>query len=95
MSIPTATYRVQLNGDFTFLEATKLVPYLSQLGISHLYCSPIFQARSGSSHGYDVTSPLHLNPELGTQDDFDLLVTELKRHEMGLVIDIVPNHMAA
>lgn len=92
---PLATYRLQFNPSFLFRDATSLVPYLHDLGISHLYASPIFQARPGSTHGYDVTNPLALNPELGTRADFDALVAELQAHGMGLVLDIVPNHMAA
>ena len=93
--VPAATYRLQFNKDFIFNHARKLVPYLQELGISDLYASPIFQARSGSSHGYDVTDPTRLNPELGTEQDFEELVKELKAHGMGLLLDIVPNHMAA
>jgi (1->4)-alpha-D-glucan 1-alpha-D-glucosylmutase len=95
MRVPIATYRVQLNRDFRFADARALAPYLSALGISDLYCSPIYKARPGSSHGYDVTDPLHLNPELGTEEEFDELVQELERNGMGLLLDIVPNHMAA
>jgi (1->4)-alpha-D-glucan 1-alpha-D-glucosylmutase len=80
---------------FGFRQARAIVPYLDRLGISDLYCSPILMARPGSQHGYDVTDAAHLNPELGTEDEFDALVEELKRHDMGLLLDIVPNHMAA
>ena len=66
MRIPVATYRVQFNEDFRFQDATAIVPHLHRLGISHLYASPIFAARSGSTHGYDVVDPNRLNPELGT-----------------------------
>jgi (1->4)-alpha-D-glucan 1-alpha-D-glucosylmutase len=95
LRIPTATYRLQLNQRFRFEDASDLVPYLHRLGISDLYASPVFKARKGSSHGYDVTDPTHLNPELGTETDFDALGQELRNHKMGLLLDIVPNHMAA
>ena len=93
--VPCATYRLQFNSHFRFEDARKLVPYLQQLGISDLYASPIFKARRGSLHGYDVTNPECFNPELGTEQEFESLVEELKAHEMGLLLDIVPNHMAA
>ncbi|HEY77823.1 MAG TPA: malto-oligosyltrehalose synthase [Dehalococcoidia bacterium] len=92
--IPVATYRLQFNRQFSFEDAKALVPYLRCLGISDLYASPIFRARPGSSHGYDVTDPTCLNPELGTESDFEALVQELGSHEMGMLLDIVPNHMA-
>jgi (1->4)-alpha-D-glucan 1-alpha-D-glucosylmutase len=95
MNVPTATYRVQLNKDFQFKDARALLPYLSALGITHLYASPIFQAREGSMHGYDVTSPAQLNSELGSAADFESLIADLKERGMGLLLDIVPNHMAA
>lgn len=91
--IPRATYRVQLHRGFRFAEATALVPYWAELGISHLYGSPILGARPGSEHGYDVVDHGRLNPELGTREDFDGLVAALHAHGMGLVVDIVPNHM--
>ncbi|WP_418320908.1 malto-oligosyltrehalose synthase [Piscinibacter sakaiensis] len=92
-AFPRATYRVQLHADYRFDDATALVPYLAELGISHLYCSPPLRARPGSKHGYDVIDHGQLNPELGTREDFDRLVETLHRHGMGLVVDIVPNHM--
>jgi (1->4)-alpha-D-glucan 1-alpha-D-glucosylmutase len=91
--IPRATYRVQLHLGFRFEQATALVPYVAELGISHLYCSPLLRARPGSQHGYDVVDHGALNPELGTRADFDTLVRTLKQHGMGLLVDIVPNHM--
>ncbi|MDX2211752.1 MAG: malto-oligosyltrehalose synthase [Oculatellaceae cyanobacterium bins.114] len=94
MRIPVATYRIQFNAAYQFNDAQKIVDYLAQLGISDLYASPIFQARTGSTHGYDVTNPNQINPELGTQADFDALVEQLQRHDMGWLQDIVPNHMA-
>ncbi len=92
-AIPLSTYRVQLNNRFHFEDARKLVPYLSQLGVTHLYSSPILMARKGSQHGYDIIDHSKLNPEIGTEADFRQLVAELKRHGMGLLLDIVPNHM--
>jgi len=93
--VPGSTYRLQFNKGFRFEDARELVPYLQALGITDLYASPIFQARRGSTHGYDVTDPTCLNPELGTAEEFESLVRELKNHRMGLLLDIVPNHMAA
>jgi len=95
LRIPIATYRIQFNRQFRFKDAQELVPYLSRLGISDLYASPIFKARRGSSHGYDVTDPTSLNPELGTEKSFKALTRELGQQGMGLLLDIVPNHMAA
>jgi (1->4)-alpha-D-glucan 1-alpha-D-glucosylmutase len=91
---PAATYRLQLHQGFGFLEARSLLPYLRDLGITHLYASPLFKARRGSLHGYSVTNPLELNPELGSKAAFDHLAHKLKTHGMGLILDIVPNHMA-
>jgi malto-oligosyltrehalose synthase len=93
--IPRATYRIQFHKDFTFADAEVRVPYLAALGISHLYASPIATARKGSLHGYDVVDPTRVNPELGGEDGLNRLVSALKRHDMGLIVDIVPNHMAA
>jgi (1->4)-alpha-D-glucan 1-alpha-D-glucosylmutase len=89
-----ATYRLQLHKGFGFLEARSLLPYLKDLGITTLYSSPLFQARRGSLHGYSVTNPLELNPELGAKAAFDHLVHKLKAHGMELLLDVVPNHMA-
>jgi (1->4)-alpha-D-glucan 1-alpha-D-glucosylmutase len=90
-----ATYRVQLSGRFPFAAARRIVPYLADLGASHLYASPILRARSGSAHGYDVVDPTQVSPELGGEDGLRELVAALRAHGMGLVADIVPNHMAA
>ncbi|MCU1242879.1 MAG: malto-oligosyltrehalose synthase [Candidatus Acidoferrum typicum] len=90
-----ATYRLQFNKDFTFRDATKLLDYFSELGITHIYASPILRSRAGSTHGYDVVDPTRLNPELGTEADFFSLQTELRNRGMGLILDIVPNHMSA
>ncbi|HVW70390.1 MAG TPA: malto-oligosyltrehalose synthase [Steroidobacteraceae bacterium] len=91
--IPRATYRIQLNKDFTFKDATAIVPYLAELGISHVYCSPYFRARAGSAHGYDVVDHNTFNPEIGDRNDFESFVAELRTHGMGHVLDIVPNHV--
>jgi (1->4)-alpha-D-glucan 1-alpha-D-glucosylmutase len=92
-TIPRATYRVQLHREFNFRAVRAIVPYLAQLGVSHLYTSPFLKARSGSLHGYDIIDHDSLNPEIGTAEDFDALVQTLKRHRMALMIDVVPNHM--
>jgi len=94
MRIPRATYRIQFNPAFGFKEAKELLPYLAGLGISEIYASPIFKARKGSLHGYDVVDPTQLNPELGSMSDFEELSEELKGHGMGWLQDVVPNHMA-
>ena len=90
---PRATYRFQFHKAFTFADAEALVPYLADLGISHLYASPITTARAGSTHGYDVVDPTTINPELGGEPAFRSLVAALRAHELGIIIDIVPNHM--
>lgn len=91
--IPTATYRLQFSRSFRFEDARRIVPYLHRLGISDVYASPIFQAGRNSDHGYDVIDHNALNPALGTVEDFDALTDELRRHAMGLIFDVVPNHM--
>lgn len=90
-----ATYRVQLNQGFGFRDAAEISPYLKDLGVSHLYCSPYLQAVPGSTHGYDVTDPQHLNEELGGLAGHAEMVGALRVAELGQVLDIVPNHMAA
>ena len=92
-SIPRATYRIQLHAGFGFRAAAAIVPYLARLGISHLYCSPYFRARAGSTHGYDVVDHGALNPELGTREDYDAFVAALREHGLGQILDIVPNHV--
>src|ERR1700674_5718664 len=91
--IPRATYRLQLNGAFTLRQATALVPYFARLGVSHIYCSPYFRARPGSTHGYDVVDHNALNPEIADEKDFELFVDTLRAHGMGQILDIVPNHV--
>jgi len=91
--VPRATYRVQLHAGFRFADAQALLPYLDGLGISHLYCSPFLRARAGSLHGYDVVDHGEINPEIGGRADFDALVQALHERGMGLLADVVPNHM--
>ena len=90
---PISTYRIQFNQNFTFSDAVELVPYLHRLGISWLYASPYLQARSGSVHGYDITNHARLNPEIGTPEQHLSLSRALHHHDMGQLVDIVPNHM--
>jgi len=94
MQIPIATYRLQLQPEFGFGQAAGIVSYLSELGISHVYASPIFRARKGSLHGYDCVDPNALNPELGSPNDWKTIVERLREYDMGWLQDIVPNHMA-
>ncbi|HLK92282.1 MAG TPA: malto-oligosyltrehalose synthase [Polyangia bacterium] len=91
--IPICTYRLQFNKDFNFRDATALCDYLSALGVSDVYASPLLAARPGSTHGYDVVDHGRLNPELGTESDLDGLSAALRARGMGLVLDVVPNHM--
>ena len=89
-----ATYRLQLAGDFGFAAARELVPYLADLGVSHLYLPPSFQARPGSTHGYDVVDPGRFSDALGGEEEFRALVDAARGAGLGIVLDIVPNHMA-
>ncbi|WP_438868080.1 malto-oligosyltrehalose synthase [Pseudomonas sp. L1(2025)] len=89
-----ATQRLQFHKGFTLDDAVPLVPYFAQLGISHLYASPLLAARAGSMHGYDVVDPTRVNPELGGEPALHRLVAALREHGMGLILDIVSNHMA-
>lgn len=91
--IPCATYRLQFNNQFTFKQADALVDYLYDLGISDCYASPVLMAQPGSQHGYDVTDPSKLNPEIGTEEEFIAFAQGLRQREMGLMMDVVPNHM--
>ncbi|HYC49683.1 MAG TPA: malto-oligosyltrehalose synthase [Gemmatimonadaceae bacterium] len=91
----TATMRLQLHKEFPLCAAREAVPYIHSLGVSHLYLSPILAASVGSAHGYDVIDPTRLNPELGTEDDLRALAADLHGRRMGIILDIVPNHMAA
>src|SRR6185312_8957484 len=94
-NVPLATYRLQFNANFQFRDAIGILDYLRELGISHIYASPVFTSRRGSGHGYDVTDPTRIDPDLGTEEEFAELQGELQRRGMGIVFDIVPNHMAA
>lgn len=94
MRIPVSTYRLQMGHGVGFRQARELVPYLHRLGITDVYTSPLFKTHSDSS-GYDVADPTCLSPILGTWEEFTAFATELKSHEMGLLLDIVPNHMSA
>ncbi|NIR50836.1 malto-oligosyltrehalose synthase [candidate division KSB1 bacterium] len=94
MRIPLATYRLQFNPSFGFRDVQETAQYLSELGVSDIYASPVFKARQGSQHGYDVVDPTQLNPELGSDEDFNTLVENLRKLGMGWLQDIVPNHMA-
>ena len=89
---PTATYRVQLNREFDFNKLKSTLPYLSRLGITHVYASPIVQARRGSTHGYDATDPNQISEELGGKEAFDALQKEAAALGLGWIQDIVPNH---
>ncbi|MBK5373603.1 malto-oligosyltrehalose synthase [Pseudomonas sp. TH43] len=89
-----ATLRLQFHKDFTLEDAVPLVPYFASLGISHIYASPLLAARAGSMHGYDVVDPTQVNPELGGEAALRHLVSTLREHNMGLILDIVSNHMA-
>lgn len=91
--LPLSTYRLQFNASFTFLDAARLIPYLHKLGITDCYASPYLKALPGSSHGYDVIDPTVLNPEIGTEEDYQVFITALQKHGMGQLLDVVPNHM--
>ncbi|MGH7508134.1 MAG: malto-oligosyltrehalose synthase [Gemmatimonadales bacterium] len=89
-----ASYRLQLHAGFPLSRVREVVPYLHRLGITHLHCSPLLHARRGSTHGYDVVDPGRLNPALGTEAELAELAAALRQKEMGIVLDVVPNHMA-
>jgi (1->4)-alpha-D-glucan 1-alpha-D-glucosylmutase len=93
MHIPASTYRLQFNADFPFARAAATVAYLHDLGVTDCYASSYLRAVCGSTHGYDVADPTRLNPELGSEEDYQRFVIELQRFGMGQVLDIVPNHM--
>jgi (1->4)-alpha-D-glucan 1-alpha-D-glucosylmutase len=93
--VPRATYRIQFSSAFTFADAKRIASYLKELGITDVYASPILEARKGSTHGYDVVDANALNPELGSDEDFNALHEELRDLGLGLLLDVVPNHMAA
>jgi (1->4)-alpha-D-glucan 1-alpha-D-glucosylmutase len=90
----TATYRLQLHAGFTFADAEDAVPYVADLGVSHLYLSPVLQSVPGSQHGYDVVDHTRVNDELGGREGLERLAGTAREHGLGLVVDVVPNHMA-
>lgn len=92
--IPSATYRIQFRNGMTFDRVVALIPYFRDLGISHLYASPVFTATTDSTHGYDVTDPNEIDPAIGGRDGFNRMAAALRQAGMGLILDIVPNHMS-
>src|SRR5262249_61036366 len=94
LRIPLSTYRLQFNRDFSFAQATEIIPYLAALGISHCYASPYLRARAGSTHGYDIIDHHHLNPEIGTPEEYERFVAALHEHGMWQLLYGVPNHMS-
>src|SRR5947209_2766443 len=92
-ALPESTYRLQFNAHFTFRDATALVEYLHDLGVTHAYASPYLKARPGSLHGYDIIDHRHLNPEIGTPEDHAAWVRALAGRGMSHILDTVPNHM--
>lgn len=91
--IPVSTYRLQFNKYFKFIDAKNIIGYLQELGIIDIYASPYFKAKEESLHGYDIVDHNTLNPEIGTEDEYDELINELHKYNMGQILDIVPNHM--
>src|SRR4051812_27296320 len=91
---PTSTYRLQLHAGFTFGQAADVVPYVARLGVSHLYLSPVLQAAPGSMHGYDVVDHSVVSADLGGETGLLGLAHTAHRHDLGIVVDVVPNHMA-
>src|SRR5262245_25188940 len=90
---PVSSYRLQFGPHLRFEDAQRIVPYLDALGITDCYASPLLKAKAGSAHGYDICNHNALNEELGSDKAFDLFACELRRREMGLILDFVPNHM--
>ncbi|NTW98121.1 MAG: malto-oligosyltrehalose synthase, partial [Oscillochloris sp.] len=90
---PRATYRLQFHAGFTFADAERIVAYLDDLGVSHAYASPLLTPRAGSTHGYDITDHGALSPDLGGEEGFERLSAALRARRMGLILDVVPNHM--
>src|SRR5262245_10494291 len=91
--LPASTYRLQLSKELTFRQVLELVDDLDHLGITDIYVSPFLKARPGSTHGYDVVDPRVINPEIGTENDLFLLHEVLANRGMGMVADVVPNHL--
>ncbi len=94
MRFPSSTYRLQLRAEFTFEDAAAIVPYLRDLGIGDVYASPILASTSGSPHGYDGIDPTRLDGPRGGEDGFAALVAAAREHGLGMLVDIVPNHLA-
>nr|WP_245851304.1 malto-oligosyltrehalose synthase [Brachybacterium vulturis] len=92
--VPTSTYRLQLHAGFTADDAVQVVPYLARLGVGHVFCSPVLQAAPGSTHGYDVVEHSRISEEIGGEDALRRLAEAAHGHGMGLIADVVPNHMA-
>ena len=93
--VPSSTYRLQLSAAFTLADAERIVPYLDALGVGAVYLSPCLESKPGSPHGYDIVDHNRVDPELGGQPAFESLAGEVARRGMGLLVDFVPNHMAA
>ena len=93
-TVPVSTYRLQLTPDFGFAQAGEAGEYLADLGVTHVYLSPVLEAAPGSRHGYDVTDHSRIRAELGGEDEFRAMVKRFRSHGLGIVLDIVPNHMA-
>src|SRR5438477_10782400 len=91
--VPLSTYRLQFNQDFTFRDARAVVDYLHDLGITDCYASSYLKAVPGSTHGYDVTVPTRLNPEIGSDEEYWAWIDALHTRSMGHILDVVPNHM--
>ncbi len=92
--VPGSTYRLQMHAGFTLADARRITPYLHSLGITHAYTSSLLAAKPGSTHGYDVIDHSRLNPEIGTEEEFTAWIDELRARGMGLILDVVPNHMS-
>jgi (1->4)-alpha-D-glucan 1-alpha-D-glucosylmutase len=93
--IPLSCYRLQFNRNFTFRNASNILDYLARLGVTDVYASPLLQSRTGSRHGYDETDPTRINSDLGSEQQFEALQSDLQQRGLGLLLDVVPNHMAA
>src|SRR3954471_23409184 len=91
--LPESTYRLQFHAGFTFKDATAILPYLRDLGVTHVYASPFLKARPGSTHGYDIIDHSALNPEIGSEEDFNAWIQALADNNLGQILDTVPNHM--
>src|SRR5439155_6408125 len=91
--VPTGTYRLQLRKEFGFADAAAVVPYLAELGVSHVYCSPVLQASPGSAHGYDVVDHSRLSDDLGGEAGWAQLVAACRAHRLGRGVAVGPNPM--